>query len=61
MPDISMCLGIDCPDKYDCYRFMAIASEMQSYSTFEYNKKTQICKKFYPIGDKVDIKEIKDE
>ena len=61
MVDISKCSGIDCPDKYDCYRFMAIASEMQYYSTFEFNKKTKLCKGFYPIGDRVNIKEIKDE
>ena len=32
MPDISMCPGLDCPNKNDCYRFKALPSKyMQSY------------------------------
>lgn len=32
MPDISMCLGRDCPKKTSCYRFTAFPSEYrQSY------------------------------
>jgi len=31
MPDITMCSGIDCPYKDNCYRFTAKPSEYQSY------------------------------
>jgi hypothetical protein len=31
MPDITMCLGTDCPYKETCYRFTAKPSEYQSY------------------------------
>ena len=32
MPDITMCLGIDCPQKEKCYRFTAKPDEYwQSY------------------------------
>lgn len=34
MPDITMCLGTDCPHKETCYRFTAKPSEYyQSYFT----------------------------
>ena len=28
MPDISMCKGLDCPNKTNCYRFMAEAEPL---------------------------------
>lgn len=31
MPDITMCSGVDCPYKEQCYRFTAKPSEYQSY------------------------------
>ena len=31
MPDITMCPGLDCPFKEQCYRFTAEPSEYQSY------------------------------
>lgn len=30
-PDITMCLGTDCPHKEKCYRYTAKPSEYQSY------------------------------
>jgi len=31
MPDITMCLGTNCPHKEKCYRFTAKPSDYQSY------------------------------
>jgi hypothetical protein len=31
MPDISMCMGNDCPIKENCYRYKAEPSKYQSY------------------------------
>jgi hypothetical protein len=31
MPDISMCVGTNCPHKETCYRFTAKPSDYQSY------------------------------
>ena len=31
MPDISMCVGNDCPIKENCYRYKAKPCEYQSY------------------------------
>ena len=31
MPDITMCLGTDCPYKETCYRYTAKPSDWQSY------------------------------
>ena len=31
MPDITMCLGTDCPHKETCYRFTAKPCDYQSY------------------------------
>ena len=31
MPDITMCLGTECPHKETCYRFTAKPSDYQSY------------------------------
>ena len=36
MPDISMCLNIDCPIRSDCYRYTAKPDEYQTYSKFEF-------------------------
>lgn len=33
MPDITMCLGTDCPHKESCYRYTANPCEYQSYFT----------------------------
>ena len=35
MPDIAMCIGATCPDRYSCYRHTATSSgEDQSYGDF---------------------------
>ncbi len=34
MPDISMCLGYNCPKRDQCYRHMAVADECQTYADF---------------------------
>jgi hypothetical protein len=39
MPDIAMCEGHECPNKTNCYRFMAKAEDYQTYilePPFEY-------------------------
>lgn len=36
MPDIAMCINIECPIRDNCYRYRAIPSQyLQSYSKFE--------------------------
>ena len=36
MPDISMCMNVDCPSRKKCYRYTAIPSPyLQEYSDFE--------------------------
>lgn len=35
MPDITMCLNEDCIKNKKCYRYIAIPSDLQSYSIFE--------------------------
>ena len=61
MTDIAKCNNTSCQAKLDCYRFMAIPSEHQYYDSYEPDKKTKLCSGFYPIGDRVNIKEVKDE
>ena len=34
MPDITMCMSIDCPKRKDCYRFIATPDYIQSYADF---------------------------
>lgn len=34
MPDITMCLSKDCPNRFTCYRFVAKPDQLQSYSDF---------------------------
>ena len=51
MPDITMCLGNDCPIKETCYRFTAIPTpHWQSYSDFKYDEKLNVCEFFYHNG-----------
>lgn len=62
MSDISKCSGANCPNKEECYRFMAIPSEFsQAYGKFEYDKKTQTCRGFYPIANDREVKKLTDE
>ena len=34
MPDITMCMSIECPKRLQCYRFIAIPDYIQSYADF---------------------------
>ncbi|NBT58240.1 hypothetical protein EBT16_05600 [bacterium] len=36
MPDITMCANQACPLRHDCYRFIAIPSQYQSYADFKF-------------------------
>lgn len=38
MPDISMCMRMDCPIKKSCYRFTAKPTERQAYMNFEFKE-----------------------
>jgi hypothetical protein len=49
MPDISMCLGGECPRRADCYRFRAKPSMLQSYFTEPpFKPATGVCSHFWP-------------
>lgn len=37
MPDISMCLNEECPQRYECYRHEAKPSEYQAYGDFKFD------------------------
>lgn len=48
MPDISMCMGDDCPKKEGCYRYRAIPWFRQSYfSVPPYDGEE--CRYFWPL------------
>jgi hypothetical protein len=51
MPDITMCEGVDCPLKNDCYRFTASPSEFrQSYFMgIPFKQVDGFCYEFLPI------------
>ena len=36
MADITMCTGLNCPKREECYRTKANPSPLQSWSNFEY-------------------------
>ena len=36
MADITMCTGLNCPKREECYRTKANQSPLQSWSNFEY-------------------------
>ena len=51
MPDITMCSNNECPQKANCYRFMAEASPFwQSYSKFELTEDGK-CNYFWKMED----------
>jgi hypothetical protein len=55
MPDITMCSNNECPLKENCYRFKAIPSDWQSYSSFnpvKDNKYQYTCDHFMKIHEK---------
>lgn len=45
MPDITVCLNMDCPLRLQCYRYTAMASNMQSFADFKPNENGK-CNKF---------------
>lgn len=47
MPDISMCTNQWCPNKEKCYRYTAIPSGRQSYSSFTYDFLKKSCTYFW--------------
>ncbi len=49
MPDISMCVGGNCPKKDSCYRYTATPTpKWQSYFCKPpYNKKTKACANYW--------------
>ena len=51
MPDISMCMGNDCPLKETCYRYKAKPSEYQSYF-MEAPYKDGDCSHYWEISSK---------
>ena len=55
MPDISMCVGGNCPMKETCYRYKAKPSDYQSYFTetpFEMVEGKIECKYYWEINNK---------
>lgn len=57
MPDITMCMNIECPFREQCYRYRAIPSDFQSYADFQpkMEHKTFDCDNFWDIkGRKID-------
>lgn len=54
MPDITMCNSINCKERYECYRYMALPDKhRQSISNFYEELKTQDkCEWFFNIGNR---------
>lgn len=48
MPDITMCIGGDCPKKHQCYRFVAEPDDWQSFSDFNETRNGDDCGNFRP-------------
>lgn len=54
MPDITICMTETCPNKEECYRYMAVADQLQSYADFTKECNTTTDKKYYlPMEDKI--------
>ena len=52
MPDITLCANDSCPQRHQCYRFMAIRDPLwNTFSDFKPDDKGE-CDSFFPIGDK---------
>lgn len=51
MPDISMCSGMQCPQKEKCYLYRAIPSERQAYFTYPPYEGEE-CEYFQSFDDK---------
>ena len=50
MPDITMCVGIFCPLKETCYRYLASPNEYQSYF-LEAPYKNNECEHYWKIDN----------
>jgi hypothetical protein len=51
MPDITMCQDEECPRRIDCYRYVAVASERQSYFV-ESPREGDECNYFWRLGQR---------
>jgi len=62
MPDITMCSGVGCPIKDECYRHTAVANERQSFFTEppygKLNDKERPCEFFWQIEKKSPKKKV---
>lgn len=56
MPDISMCRNYKCPMRYNCYRYRAIPSKLQSYSYFRMINNS--CSNFMPLVSGDQLREV---
>ncbi len=55
MADITMCAGVSCPKKEECYRYKATPSNWQSYfCNVPYDQETRECEMFLAMEDKKD-------
>lgn len=51
MPDITKCIGTNCPLKENCYRYTSKSSHYQSFfMEVPFNKKTNSCEKQIQIN-----------
>jgi len=53
MPDISMCRDVECPSRYECYRFMVKPDRFwQSYFCYLRRESgADRCPHFWPMND----------
>lgn len=48
MPDISKCVGVDCPLRDTCYRYTSKPDKYwQSYGDFSFDKENNECKYYW--------------
>lgn len=59
MPDISMCNGIDCHLKENCYRYKAIPEDLGQSYFCDAPIKDDICFYYWPIDEQYTNKTIK--
>ena len=57
MPDISMCLGGDCPLRKDCYRYRAVPYKRQIYITQPPIVDNE-CENFWQIEEKHRVRDM---
>jgi hypothetical protein len=59
MPDITMCVGTNCPYKESCYRYTAKPNEYQSYF-IEPPFKDDDCKMYWGDNSEMIFKQLKE-